>query len=426
MSFFARKSSAARAAVLYSLAVALLTHGLAGVAAIRDPAGVKQEREDVRKKLQDIKKAITQTSGEKQKVSNAIKQLDKQLANTESRLAQLSKDRKALEDDIADLKTKQAAVEAALADTEKRLASVIRNQYRRSDINPTQAWLAGQSASQAAREGYWYQRISSAEKQLGDTQAAQASQLQSIREGMEKKRERLEKTIKSQDQKQRELKSQKEERQQLVEDLSSKLKGQELEKKRLERDDKRLTGVIADLTRAIEQAKREQAARRKREQENPGSPPSGRKTPNREVESPPIPDTGDFAKLKGRLQLPVQGSVVGRFGETRSKDGQGPSWKGIFIKTEAGQPVRAVGSGKVVFAEWLRGFGELVIIDHGDQYLSVYGNNSKLLKSAGDLVKAGDTIAETGNSSGNLETGLYFELRHQGQPFDPISWTKGH
>lgn len=425
MSLFLRKP-AASAALVYTFAAALLMHGHVGAAAIRDPAGVKQEREDVRKKLQDIKKAITQTTGEKQKVSNAIKQLDKQLSSTESRLNQLAKDRKDLEDDISDLKTKQAAVEAALADTEKRLAGVIRNQYRRVDNNPTQAWLAGQSASLAAREGYWYQQISNAEKQLGDTQAAQADQLQSIREGLEKKRLKLEQTIKSQDQKQRELKSQKEERQQLVEDLSSKLKGQELEKKRLERDDKRLTGVISELTRAIEQAKREQAARRKREQENPGGQAPARKSPNREVESPPIPDTGDFAKLKGRLQLPVQGAVVGRFGETRSKDGQGPSWKGIFIKTDPGQTVRAVASGKVVFAEWLRGFGELVIIDHGDQYLSVYGNNSKLLKSAGDLVKAGDTIAETGNSSGNLETGLYFELRHQGQPFDPISWTKGH
>jgi septal ring factor EnvC (AmiA/AmiB activator) len=87
--------------------------------------------------------------------------------------------------------------------------------------------------------------------------------------------------------------------------------------------------------------------------------------------------------------------------------------------------VRAVGNGRVVFAEWLRGFGEIVIIDHGDQFLSVYGNNGKLLKRSGDSVKAGDTIAETGNSSGNLDTGLYFELRHQGQPFDPVSWTKG-
>ena len=239
-----------------------------------------------------------------------------------------------------------------------------------------------------------------------------------------------ENTITDQNKSQRELVAQREERNQLIADLNSKLKNQELERKRLQRDESRLSNVITELTRAIEEAKRKQAlaAQQQKQQGQSGSTPkSAGKAPSKPDYSPPppMPSTGEFAKLKGRLVLPVQGTVAGQFGQTRSKDGQGPSWKGIFIATEAGQAVRAVGAGRVVFSEWLRGFGEIVIIDHGDQFLSVYGNNGKLMKRSGDSVKAGDTIAETGNSSGNLDTGLYFELRHQGQPFDPISWTKG-
>ena len=80
--------------------------------------------------------------------------------------------------------------------------------------------------------------------------------------------------------------------------------------------------------------------------------------------------------------------------------------------------------GRVVFAEWLRGFGNLIIVDHGGQYMSIYGNNQALLKRAGDAVKAGDSIASAGNSGGNEESGLYFELRHQGRAFDPSGWVK--
>jgi murein hydrolase activator len=414
-------------ALLGALLVALLASlPLPGQASVRDPAGVKQEREEVRRKLEDLKKAIDRTSGEKTQAAKALVLLEKRLEKTEERLNALDADRKALEADIQKLSRDEAALQTSLDNTEARLAQVLRNQYRRVEVNPTQAWLAGKSASEAARESYWYERVSSAERELADQQAAQAREMQAIRLGLEKKQERLDNTIAQQNKSQRELMAQREERNQLVTDLSSRLKDQELERKRLERDDKRLTGVIADLTKAIEEAKKKQALAAQRQKQQQQSTPAGRDKPAPTPSPPPpMPNTGDFAKLKGQLVLPVQGTVSGRFGQTRAKDGQGPSWKGIFIATEEGQTVRAVGSGRVVFSEWLRGFGEIVIIDHGDQYLSVYGNNSKLLKAAGDSVKPGDLIAETGNSSGNLDTGLYFELRHQGQPFDPISWTKG-
>jgi len=130
---------------------------------------------------------------------------------------------------------------------------------------------------------------------------------------------------------------------------------------------------------------------------------------------------GAFASLRGQMRAPVAGKLGARFG---SKRGDGPSWKGVFIRAAEGADVRAVAGGRVVFAEWLRGFGNLIIVDHGGQYMSIYGNNSTLLKRAGDAVKGGDPIASAGNSGGNEESGLYFELRHQGRAFDPSGWVK--
>ncbi|PHV09395.1 protease [Janthinobacterium sp. BJB412] len=136
--------------------------------------------------------------------------------------------------------------------------------------------------------------------------------------------------------------------------------------------------------------------------------------------APAAPD-GAFAGLRGQLRAPVAGKLAARFG---AKRGDGPSWKGVFIRAAEGSDIHAVAGGRVVFSEWLRGFGNLIIVDHGGQYMSIYGNNQSLLKRAGDVVKGGEAIASAGNSGGNEESGLYFELRHQGRAFDPATWVK--
>jgi septal ring factor EnvC (AmiA/AmiB activator) len=151
------------------------------------------------------------------------------------------------------------------------------------------------------------------------------------------------------------------------------------------------------------------------------TPPPSRPAAPADIALAPAAPSGAFANLKGQLRAPVSGQVAARFG---TKRGQGPSWKGVFIRAAEGADVRAVAGGRVVFAEWLRGFGNLIIVDHGGQYMSIYGNNQSLLKRAGDIVKSGDPIASAGNSGGNEESGLYFELRHQGTAFDPAGWVK--
>ena len=130
--------------------------------------------------------------------------------------------------------------------------------------------------------------------------------------------------------------------------------------------------------------------------------------------------TGPFARLRGALALPVRGELGNRFGSPR-QDG-GVVWKGLFIAAPAGSEVRAIAAGRVVFADWLRGFGNLLIIDHGDSYMSLYGYNETLYKQAGDVIRAGERVAAVGSSGGHPDSGLYFEMRHEGRPFDPLKW----
>jgi septal ring factor EnvC (AmiA/AmiB activator) len=128
-----------------------------------------------------------------------------------------------------------------------------------------------------------------------------------------------------------------------------------------------------------------------------------------------------FASLRGKLRLPVRGELTGRFGAPR---GAGIEAKGVFIRAPEGRAVRAIAGGQVVFADWMRGFGNLLILDHGDAYLSIYANNEALLKQVGENVTAGEVLATTGSSGGNEETGLYFEMRHLGRAFDPMRWVR--
>ena len=134
------------------------------------------------------------------------------------------------------------------------------------------------------------------------------------------------------------------------------------------------------------------------------------------------PAAGVFSASKGSLRLPVRGELAGRFG-TLPPDG-GVSAKGVFIRAPEGEPVRSVGAGRVVYSDWMRGFGNLLIVDHGEAFLSIYGNNESLLKQTGDTVTLGEPLATVGHSGGNEQTGLYFELRHLGKAFDPLRWVK--
>jgi septal ring factor EnvC (AmiA/AmiB activator) len=126
--------------------------------------------------------------------------------------------------------------------------------------------------------------------------------------------------------------------------------------------------------------------------------------------------------LKGDLSWPVQGRLSTRFGTQRASGGL--TWDGVVISAGEGSEVRSLYYGRVAFADWLRGFGLLIILDHGDGYMSLYGFNQALLKETGEWVERGETIALVGDSGGRNFPSLYFGIRHRGRPLDPRQWCR--
>ena len=222
------------------------------------------------------------------------------------------------------------------------------------------------------------------------------------------KSEELAEIEKSQQRERAGLVEQQKKRQAVLARLSDRIKAQRREVSKLKRDEKRLAKLIEGLGRIVAKPKRPASSR--------AQAPALRneRTPDASLAA------DAFARLKGRLSLPTRGELANRFGTPRQEGGT--TWKGVFIRAANGTEVKAIAPGRIVFADWLRGFGNLAIVDHGDGYLSVYGNNESLYKAVGQPVKAGEAIASVGNSGGNPETGLYFELRHLGQPLDPLKW----
>jgi septal ring factor EnvC (AmiA/AmiB activator) len=126
-----------------------------------------------------------------------------------------------------------------------------------------------------------------------------------------------------------------------------------------------------------------------------------------------------LTQLKGRLQKPSNGRMQSLFGKRRQ--GQ-VRWKGVIFNARAGSTVRAVADGVVLYADWLKGFGLVTIVDHGQGYMSVYGRNQALLRNVGDVVLAGQSLSLAGTSGGQAQSGLYFEIRHKGKALNPVQW----
>jgi septal ring factor EnvC (AmiA/AmiB activator) len=180
------------------------------------------------------------------------------------------------------------------------------------------------------------------------------------------------------------------ERQQLLARLQEQMRSKGTELEQLTRDEQRLQELVRSLRELLSDI--------------PAAPGDSRPFPSR----------------KGKLDWPVQGSLVASFGSRRAVGDL--TWRGILIRAPRGAEVRAVSHGRVAFADWLRGFGLLIIVDHGDGYMTLYGHNQGLYKEAGEWVETGEVIAGVGDGGDLGEAGLYFEVRHKGRPVNPASW----
>ncbi|HVP09088.1 MAG TPA: peptidoglycan DD-metalloendopeptidase family protein [Burkholderiales bacterium] len=261
--------------------------------------------------------------------------------------------------------------------------------------------LSGEDLADSARRLHYLAYVSRESAAMIEAQRAGLAELARLREASEAKTRELA-AIETEGRATRdELLRERREQRRVFERVSAEVRSARRQMKVLEADEARLARVVEEIGKLL-------AARPGAGYARVSAVPEAGNT------------TGPFAEMKGRLHLPVRGELVGHFGAERTVGTT--SAKGVFIRAPGGEPVRAIAPGRVVYADWMRGYGNLLIVDHGDAFLSIYGNNESLLKQPGDAVRLGEAVATVGRSGGNEETGLYFELRHLGRPFDPLSW----
>ena len=392
------------------------------------------EQQELKQQLTRLKKQLMATEASRTEAADALAASEAAISRVNRRLRELGAERTQVERQIEALQQRSRTVVASQSRQQAQFAEALRQHYQLTLRSPLQAFLAGENPADLGRDAEYYGYLARAASQRIGELHERRIELTQLEEESREKGDELANIAADESKNRAQLLEEQGRRKQAMERLSRQIATQRQSIDKLERDERRLASLIDQLSRVLaEQARRDaerEAARRARESASkdaaPAKPapvlPPVRTPPPRPGAEPPA--NSQFARLRGRLPMPVAGEVTGRFGMPRTVEGAGtaPTWKGIFIRAAAGTGVQSVAAGQVVFADWLRGFGNLMVIDHGEGFLSVYGNNESLLRNVGDRVAVGDIVAAVGNTGGIEQTGLYFELRFQGRPFDPLKW----
>jgi septal ring factor EnvC (AmiA/AmiB activator) len=367
-------------------------------------AGAKEkelELRELRGRIETLQKGLAAAEETRSEAADALRESERAISDTNRALRELGAQSRVINRRLAELGAESRRREESLKAQQERLTRLLYHHYLGGESEPLKLLLNREDPNETARRLHYFGYISRARAQLIVEMRESLAQLQQLeQETGQQARELAAVTTESKELRAR-LEREKRARGQVLARVSRDIQRQRHEIGTLKRDEARLARLVERLTKLMA---RTRPAPRTRNERVPDAP-SG--------DSP-------FLELKGRLSLPVRGELANRFGSPRA-DG-GVVWKGLFIAARAGEEVRAVADGRVVFADWLRGFGNLLIVDHGDAYMSLYGNNEALYKRVGDAIRGGEPVAAVGASGGNADSGLYFELRHQGRPLDPLDW----
>jgi septal ring factor EnvC (AmiA/AmiB activator) len=352
---------------------------------------------DYQDKLEKLQKSITKVQqhlkGSKKQRSHVVTDLK----TLEVEISKNARKLKSLEKEIRHIRKKKKKLEAEL----KQLNSQLRNQrdvlseqmrsaYSMGHQQNLKMLLNQQDPAQAGRTQEYFNYLNRArQKQIGlfieTIEHKQQTEL-ALKQTLTKQNELL----KTQKKKKRQRQTQRLQRKNLLAVLSEKIKNQENTLTSLETSRGRIENLLKSLGELLADI--------------PTSP----------TENQP------FQSQKGKLPWPVKGPFLSKYGQLKNQGDL--KWNGVLIKAHFGTPIRVVSYGRVAFSDWLQGFGFITIVDHGDGYMSLYGHSESLFKQTGDWVQAGETIATAGDSGGQAQSGVYFEIRSRGKPINPSKW----
>ena len=351
--------------------------------------------EAVRGEISQLDKTLNLNKKTQAELQQQLKKQSLEISSINRELSQLKQSIAVKDDELLNLQQQQGQTQ----EQQKQQLEALNKQVRSAFINAQPSYLkillSEQSPERVSRSNTYYRYFHTAREQQIDALQHTLMNLSEQEKAVYAAKKNLAELERQQLDQQEALKRQTAEREKTLAALNQKISGQDAQLAALKEEEKNLQSLLDSLAK--------KAAKR------------------------PAPDNSvkpsqRFSGLSGKLQWPLSGKILASYGSQRNLDKL--SWKGILIASEKGTSVKASADGRVVFADWMKGFGLLIIIDHGEQFMTLYGNNDSLLKGTGDIVKAGEIIAQSGDQGVRQTAGLYFEVRHKGNPTNPMQWLR--
>lgn len=347
----------------------------------------RQALEAVRAEIAALEQRLSRSRAERERSSRALRESELQVAEASRALEAVRAELAAAEARQGELAAEHAAAERRLDAERAALAAQVRMSYVTGRGELAKVLLSQQDPASLGRMMIYYDYVNRARGERIARVRAELGRLAALRAESEEVGRRLAALEQQRAREAAALEAARDERRAALAALERDIQRGDAEVERLRGEEARLAELVAELTKALA----------------------------------PFPVDSDepFPRLKGRLAWPVAGRIVEDFGKPRAG---GLMWNGVLLEAERGAPVRAVYHGRVVFADWLAGLGLLIIVDHGDGFMSLYGHNEALLKEPGDWVAPGEPLARVGDSGGRAGPALYFEIRQDGEPVNPHPW----
>ncbi len=349
--------------------------------------------EDLRSRIKDVENRIQGARTESEKMRKELRENEVTSAQTLTRLHDIRAQITQKDNELETLQFEQKEHEQALQAERKELVGQIRAAYQIGRNDYIKLLLNQEDPARVGRALAYYDYHNRIRAQKINLVQQSLQEINSIEQSIRKETQQLDALRLRHEDKLGEFHRYRASRRDIIERLQANIEEQDIELHTLQENERELGSLLSEL-------KQEQA-----------------------VTIEVYEDMPPFDTLRGALAWPVNGKLLKRFGNR--KKGGNLRWQGVLIDAESGTEVAAISTGKVVFADWFRNLGLLMIIDHGDGYMSLYGHNQNLLKNTGDWVLAGETIATVGDSGGQADTALYFEIRKGAEPLNPALWCQG-
>ncbi|HIE55500.1 MAG TPA: peptidase M23, partial [Chromatiaceae bacterium] len=348
-----------------------------------------QQHEKLRRAIEELRRQQEQTRAEKDGISIELEQLERQIGTLAAGLRDLMRRQQALQQQHETLIAEKRERARELESIRRQLAALVRGAYFAGREERLKLLLNQEDPALISRILAYHDYLARARVRKLEQVRRHLDEVERLSSDIQRQQYQLQQLAGEQLEKKRMLEARNRERKSVLARLQRQLRDQGERLQRMKEDEQRLARLIEQAQRALSVLQ--------------------------------LPERQKFAQRRGKLSWPLKGRLLVLFGADKIGDLR---WDGVIIKAPEGREVRAIHSGRVAYADWLRGYGLLIILDHGDGYMSLYGHNQGLFKETGDWVNAGEVIGLAGRSGGIREAGIYFGIRHKGEAVDPVRWCR--